>query len=136
MSGIVCRGNYGLLYRGKSGIVCADYLPNYPNYFLGADSASICDSLRLGSSELGVQSERVNIFPNPTTRILYATLNGTFKVQNIKVFNVFGQEMPLNFTLIKNEEYLEVNTTSLSQGIYFLELLSEKEKVVKRFVKE
>ena len=111
-------------------------IPNLPNYHLGAWVGSICDTLALSYKELRMEDEDVLVFPNPVTKILYATLNGKFKIQNIKVFNAFGQEMPLNFSLIKNGKYLELNTSSLSQGIYFLELLSDKEKVVKRFVKE
>ncbi len=113
----------------------AQTVPNYPNYFLGADSGSVCDSIPSLTLTLS-KGEGVAVFPNPATRILYATLSSNSKFKSVKVLNAFGQEMALNYSFIKNNEYLEVNTTSLSQGVYFLELLSEKEKVVKRFVKE
>ncbi len=109
-------------------------IPNFPNYFLGADSTSICDSL--SSVPLLSKTDVVNIFPNPATRILYATVNGNFKTKDVKVFNVFGQELRPDFSSVHNGEYLELNVASYPGGIYFLELLSEKEKVVKRFVKE
>ena len=112
-------------------------IPNLPNYHLGAWQGSLCDTVTsTGSWQTTVGREDVNLFPNPVTRILYATINENFKIKNVKIFDAFGQEIFVNFSFIKNGEYLEVNTTSLSQGVYFLELLSDKEKVVKRFVKE
>jgi WD40 repeat protein len=138
-------------YPDSLGIVCAVCqhcihlpsfnaftIPNFPNYFLGADTtSSICDTVHLGiqNAELKMQDE-LNLFPNPVSRVLYSTLHQNLKLKSVKVLNVFGQEMPLNFSFIKNGEYLEINTASLSRGVYFLELLSEKEKAVKRFVKE
>lgn len=113
-------------------------VPNFPNYFLGADTNStICDTLRLGidNAEFTMQND-VNVFPNPVSGILYATLHVSLKIISVKVFNAFGQEMAVNYSIIKSGEYLELNTASLSQGVYFLELLSVKEKVVKKFVKE
>ncbi len=112
-------------------------IPNFPNYFLGADSTSICDTLlTLNPALLKEEEIGLKLFPNPTTRVLYAALPEKFKNKELKIFNAFGQEMAVNFSFIKNGEYLEVNTTSLSQGVYFLELLSDREKVVKIFVKE
>ena len=113
-------------------------IPNYPNYFLGADTTSIiCDTLNVGihNTEFTMKNTEI-IFPNPVTSALYATLNSNLKINSVTVFNAFGQEILLNYSFIKNGEYLEVNTTSLPQGVYFLELLSEKEKVVRKFVKE
>ncbi len=112
-------------------------IPNFPNYFLGVDSASICDTLLTLQSTLSKEEDvGLKLFPNPATRVLYAALPEKFKIKNVKVFDAFGQEIHVVFSFIKNGEYLEVNTTSLAQGVYFLELLSDKEKVVKRFVKE
>ncbi len=116
----------------------AETIPNYPNYFLGADTtSSLCDSLRLSvKPEVENFYVVVNIFPNPVKKILYVSFDRDTKWKNVKVLNTLGQEMQMNYSYIKNGEYLEVNTSSLSQGVYFLELYSEREKVVKRFVKE
>ena len=111
-------------------------IPNHPNYHLNALQGSLCDTITsIRNSQLPVGREDVNLFPNPVTRVLYVVTE-KFNFKNIKIFDAFGQEVFVNFSFLKNGEYLEVNTTSLSQGVYFLELLSDKEKVVKRFVKE
>jgi hypothetical protein len=112
-------------------------IPNHPNYHLGTWQGSSCDTLDVGihNAALTMQDD-VNIFPNPVTRILYAALNQNIKLKIIKIFNAFGQEVSLNYFFIKDGGYLELNAASLSQGVYFLELLSDKEKIVKRFVKE
>ncbi len=113
-------------------------IPNYPNYFLGADTtSSLCDTLRLNFRDVDdIVKPEINLFPNPTTHILYATSNEKQKFRKVKVFNALGQEQTVNYSFIKNNEHLEVNTSALLQGVYFLELFSEKEKIVRRFVKE
>lgn len=110
-------------------------VPNYPNYFLRADTTStVCDTLT-SIQKPSIKFSDINLFPNPTIGVLYVVLKG-MKYREAKVFNLIGQEIQLNISVIKNGEYLELNTNSLSPGIYFLELLSDKEKVVKKFVKE
>ncbi|MCX6292183.1 MAG: T9SS type A sorting domain-containing protein, partial [Bacteroidetes bacterium] len=108
-------------------------IPNHPNYHLGSLSGSLCDTIT-SVQNLQVQSSTLELFPNPVRERVYASLNQTVKIKNVKVLNAFGQEMPVNYSIIKNGEYIEVNTSSLSQGVYYLELLSEKEKLVKKFV--
>ncbi|TAH43867.1 MAG: T9SS type A sorting domain-containing protein [Bacteroidetes bacterium] len=41
----------------------------------------------------------------------------------------------MHITLINQGEYTEVNTSRLVPGVYFLEIVSKGERVVKRFVK-
>lgn len=110
-------------------------MPNHPNYFLGADSASICDSLV--SVETIIPAASVNIIPNPVRNILYITQSNKELMQRLTIFNSIGQEQQsISYSSIKNGEYIEVNTSSLSTGVYILEMLTEKQKIVKRFVKE
>lgn len=42
-------------------------IPNYPNYFLGAENGSICDSLTVDLTELS-HDFKLNIFPNPIVK--------------------------------------------------------------------
>ena len=108
-------------------------LPNLPNYDLGSMIGSVCDSLVSGIQNTA-PSKEINLFPNPAHDKMYVTLNQ--KIKSVTVLNTLGEVLPVNFSFTKNSEYIEINTSPLSQGIYFLELLSEKEKVVKRFAKE
>ena len=111
-------------------------IPNYPNYFLRADSGSVCDTLTaIQNVQSGVNQELV-VFPNPVSRVLYVKVHKEFEIKMAKVFDAIGQDIPANYSFIKNGEYLEMNVSGLSPGIYFLELLSDRGRVVKKFVKE
>ena len=109
-------------------------IPNFPNYFLGADLGSVCDSL-LPENIYEYKNNEINIFPNPANNILYVSnlskgLNG-----EIKISNSFGEIVLVQKQTINNSEYIEFNVSTLTSGIYFIETINEKESVVKRFVK-
>ncbi len=110
-------------------------IPNHPNYFLGAETGSICDTL-VGIELISTSTESFNLFPNPVRNILYFTQSIKNPIKSLRVFNTIGQEQAVIYSSIKNDEYIEVNISSLSSGIYFLEMLTDRQKMVKRFVKE
>ena len=111
-------------------------IPNHPNYFLGAEHGSICDSLTSDVSNLSSLEQPINLFPNPSKGILYITKGRIELINSISIYNSIGQEQAVNYTSVKNGEYLELNVSTLSPGIYFLEVMNDKLKVVKKFVKE
>lgn len=109
---------------------------NHPNYFLNALAGSICDTLTAVTNiKTGIGD--VNVFPNPANRLLYVQWRGVNNLRKaeLHVYNTMGQLMSLPFTVLK-EEYFELNVSQLPTGIYFIELLTEQGKVVKRFVKQ
>jgi hypothetical protein len=111
-------------------------LPNHLNYFLGPVEGSICDSLTNDISNLTFTIPSFNVFPNPAKNILYVTQNNKELINSINVLNSIGQEQDVSYSSIKNGEYLEINISSLTPGIYFIELISQKKIVVKKIVKE
>ncbi len=111
-------------------------LPNHPNYFLGPISGSACDSLTSDVPTISSSVQSFEVFPNPARNILYITQRSNELIKFTSIFNSIGQKQVLNYSSIKNGEYLEVNVSSLSQGIYFIELLTDKNSFVKVFVKE
>ncbi len=111
-------------------------IPNHPNYFLGAEAGSICDTLHIGIDDVPDVESAFNLFPNPTTRLLYVTQKVNATIRAVEVFNTLGQKMDVRYSSIKNNEYLEINVQHLSPGVYFLEMVTDGEKVVRRFVRE
>lgn len=111
-------------------------LPNHPNYFLGAEPGSICDSLTSDVPNISLSLQSFNLFPSPARNILYITQGYSELIKSISIFNSIGQKQVINYSSIKNGEYVEVNVSTLSPGIYILEMMSDKQKVVKKFVKE
>ena len=111
-------------------------IPNHPNYFLGAEAGSICDTLHIGIDDVPDVESAFNLFPNPATRLLYVTQKAHATIRALEVFNTLGQKMDVRYSSIKNNEYLEINVQHLSPGVYFLEMVTDEEKVVRRFVRE
>ena len=111
-------------------------IPNHPNYFLGAEAGSVCDTLHIGIDDVPDAESAFNLFPNPATRLLYVTQKAHATIRALEVFNTLGQKMDVRYSSIKNNEYLEINVQHLSPGVYFLEMVTDEEKVVRRFVRE
>lgn len=110
-------------------------IPNYPNYFLERLVSSICDTLTAVTNlESGISD--VNVFPNPANRLLYVQWRraNNLRKTELHIYNTMGQLMEVPFSILK-DEYFELNVSQLPTGIYFIELLTEKEKIIKRFVK-
>ena len=74
--------------------------------------------------------ELFNFFPNPARNILYMSQPKNELIKTIKVFNSIGQKQMIEYFSTKNGEYVEINTSMLSAGVYFLEMKTEKQKIV------
>ncbi|MFN8143801.1 MAG: T9SS type A sorting domain-containing protein [Bacteroidia bacterium] len=112
-------------------------IPNYPNFFLGAEGGTICDSLITGIPGAVPHTEaELFLFPNPVRNLLYVTTGRSSAFNEIRVFNLFEQIIQAPIHEIQNGAYQEINTSSLTPGVYLLELISGKGKAVRRFVKE
>ncbi len=108
-------------------------IPNYPNYFLGADTGTICDTLT-GIADVKNPVPEFLLFPNPTKRDVYLTLSKD-KLQSVSVYNSIGQIVLLEHDVIKNE-YLHFDVSKLESGFYYVEVVTAKEKVTRKFVRE
>ncbi len=111
-------------------------LPNHPNYFLGPISGSVCDSLTSDIPLISSAVQSFYVFPSPARDVLYITQKKSEKINLLRVINSLGQKLKTDYSTISSGEYLEINISNLSSGIYFLEMLTEKQRIVKRFVKE
>lgn len=109
-------------------------IPNHPNYFLGAEGGTICDSLPTGITAIRKPVDEFSLFPNPSRNDMYLTL-GSDEIQSVRVFNVLGQDVSLENDIIKGE-YLHWNVSTLESGIYFLEITTKDALINRRFVRE
>jgi heat shock protein HslJ len=94
--------------------IAPGYIANYRNV-----SLSISESIL----------KPLEVYPNPVSNELNILCNG-FKVYQIKVFDALG-----NLVIKYKFQNQVVNTSSLSKGIFFLEIESEKSKIIKKFIK-
>jgi len=110
-------------------------VPNHPNYHLGALGSSICDSLPTDIGDLvEFTVEEIVLFPNPVQDILYVRNPASNTQKEIRIYNSLLQALSMPVSIINQGEYFEVNTSGILPGVYFLEILTEKGKVLKRFV--
>ena len=108
-------------------------MPNFPNYFLGAEGSTVCDSLPTNISTVISASEDYLTFPNPASTDLYVTI-GKDKVKSVAIYNSFGQPVQLDFDIIKNE-YLHFNVSTLASGVYYVSITTENKKIQRKFVR-
>ncbi len=78
----------------------------------------------------GVLNQELGVFPNPTNSIV--TLTGIEKESTIEVFNVLGEKVIS--TQSKNTS-VNLDLSEFENGIYFVNVSSEKETVTKRVIK-
>ena len=109
-------------------------IPNYPNYYLGAEGGTICDSLPTGITTIRNPINEFLLFPNPANRDVYLTLSKD-KLQFVSVYNSVGQIVLLEHDVIKNE-YLHFDVSKLESGFYYVEVVTAKQRVVRKFVRE
>ncbi len=81
------------------------------------------------------QKIKFDVYPNPTKTKLFITSTNTSGNLNIKIFNIEGKQLS-----IKNldfEKEISLDISSLSNGIYFLNIEDENgNSTVKKFIKE
>ena len=74
----------------------------------------------------------ISIYPNPTKGELTIETNLN-TAQRFEIVNLIGQTV---YTNIINKNKTTVNTSAFANGVYFIKLSSNKETVVRKFVKE
>ena len=83
--------------------------------------------LHLSTSLNDIMSEQVAIYPNPTKGVII--IKTDFLIEKIKIINVQGRQLDVSL----KEQVLDVS--SIPNGIYFVEIYSDKGVVRKKFVK-
>ncbi|MBP6657777.1 MAG: T9SS type A sorting domain-containing protein [Bacteroidia bacterium] len=94
--------------------VMAYTVPNYPNYNLGADSTSVCDTL-LNIAFLPEFYE-ISVFPNPATSTIYIDCNSEY---SIKIYNMLGYAVLIKPD-ITTDHALDIS--GLVPGFYIVEI--------------
>ncbi len=111
-------------------------MPNHPNYFLGADGSTVCDSLPTGISDITIPIEVFSVFPNPVRDLLFVNRSINESVKEINNTNSLGQMESIKFVSLNNGEYLQVDMSQFSSGVYYLQMRTEKNVVSKKVVKQ
>ena len=76
-------------------------------------------------------SNNVKVYPNPVDDVLY--INTNENITEVNVYNVVGVKMT---TVNGQQTNVSVNMSNLNSGVYFVEVKTEKENIIKKIVVE
>lgn len=83
----------------------------------------------LSNDSFSSNSSGLQISPNPSKNIVQIKINS--KIDKITVFDSLGKVI-----LIQTQNNNEIDVENLSKGIYLIEIISENEKIYRKFIKE
>jgi len=129
-----------ILYDGVAtndgGFIGCGYVWGYPDlmqqiWVVKTDSNGYAPGMQyLGIKEIN-NKEDVKVFPNPAKdNLTIETISNT--EQRLEILNLIGQTV---YTTNINKK-ATINTSAFANGVYILKLSSDKETVVRKFVKE
>ncbi|MCX6290300.1 MAG: T9SS type A sorting domain-containing protein, partial [Bacteroidetes bacterium] len=111
-------------------------IPNHPNYFLGVESGSLCDTvLAVQSSQ--VQNLKLSVFPNPTSSnseltFMYPSMG---ELSAIVINNIEGKEVA-RYQLPQWSSVQHLKLPKLSGGVYLARLISNRTSANVKFLVE
>ncbi len=92
--------------------------------------------LNVSETNLGTVSDLI-VFPNPIEKTLCFSLDHVGTVNDIRVFNALGSEHIFSSSFItKENDVTQIDVSALPAGIYFLELVASRNRIIKRFIKK
>ncbi|MCX6292011.1 MAG: T9SS type A sorting domain-containing protein [Bacteroidetes bacterium] len=111
-------------------------IPNHPNYFLGAENGSLCDTVLLANSSDLFNGSSLHVFPNPVTRgDLTFTYNVLHEPAIIIINDIDGKEI-VQYRLPQWSSVQHVKLPALSGGIYLARLLGNHTSANVKFLVE
>ncbi len=84
----------------------------------------------IGIKELGKKSNRLSVFPNPASQSLNVVITGNMKPDYIEVYDYIGKKV------LSTPYSNEIDITKLTEGLYILNVISEKEIMHCKFIKQ
>ncbi|MEI6489222.1 MAG: T9SS type A sorting domain-containing protein [Bacteroidota bacterium] len=104
----------------------------YSYYYIDDINVHCVNCSGIGIDEI-LEQNNVSVYPNPASNTI--TIESTkCKVQSIKIYNVLGEQV--NSLKLTGNSKIEIDVSNLTQGVYFVEVETEKGIVRKKFVKE
>lgn len=79
-------------------------------------------------------NERIALYPNPTSGKIYGLVNEVIPNTTIQVTTIEGKAVITRIPVTQSN--FEIDVSTLPAGIYFLQLSDERQRVVRKFVKE
>ncbi len=98
----------------------AHSLPHFPNYRLGADTESLCDTITSVEAPTTTHKHNsIKIFPNPTNEVLNLDFDQIIDSDFVfEIYDVSGKLMT-SFELAQGLRQYSIRLSDLQEGIYF-----------------
>jgi hypothetical protein len=127
-----------MLYEWQVATKCGSETPAiYSDYSAVQTFSTPAQRPDMNEDSDDVANSEVTVYPNPVSNELTISTGSGLPASHLIVVNSFGQVvMEKSAAAINENETLQIETASLAKGIYLLQIVSEGEMVVKRFVKE
>ena len=114
-------------------------LPNNPDYELGPLVGSPCDTLGVGiwNTEQGILNSELFVYYNSSWEKLFINAQGLKgKHYVLQLYNLLGGVVYKEESSLQPPYFFrELDTGKFAQGLYIVSFITEKEKLVKKFVK-
>ncbi len=111
------------------------FLPNFPNFRLGPKQGSICDTLQVyfsNEQHEELKKNLLSVMPNPASDVIRINmLDNGIKDAVIGIYNLFGEKV-MEKALMGSQVSMEIDISSLAQGMYLVYLKSEESIVDSR----
>jgi len=96
------------------------------NAIKGFLSFSIYTSDTLSTNTL-ISEDNIRIFPNPSQDYIKVLIHDNYNLKSLKLYNILGNK-------IKESNHNEINTKSVTSGLYLLKITTKKGQITKRVI--
>lgn len=121
--------NSSMMYDTASGMILAVMINQNPGqaFAIASHLLSLATDYLVSSANITAQKNTARLFPNPASNML--TVYSHNKIQTINLFNVRGEKL-------REERLSQIDVSSLSKGLYFLEIVTDKNLEKATFIKQ
>lgn len=133
------HGNIALKIKSKNNLVSGDTVNNkaniYFDYNFPVETNDAVTNIEASSSLSAVDSSKdktsVNVYPNPTKGDV--NINADSKINSIEIYDAQGRIIQKQIGI--NSQNTKVSIHSNSAGMYILKIITEKETITKKIIK-
>ena len=133
-------GSHGFIsfrIKPKPGFAIENIIPNTASMYFDYNPAIITNTFNtefvqaLGNSTFS--TDRISLYPNPTSDRITITNNGTEKISNLAIYDVTGKRI---YTLNNNSlDVITIDASHFARGLYLIELISDNNsKITKKLI--
>jgi hypothetical protein len=76
------------------------------------------------------------IYPNPTNDKIFVQLPANVKVNSFSIYSAIGEEIKRTNCIKTDDKEIVMDVSSLSKGMYFVKIKTDKNAIIKKFIKE